>query len=164
MGCRKLKFLDGCHKKYCQRCWQPALLVSLVSKLSGRDIVSTAKLSGRNILSTADNQHCCLVWLVNASIMKPEMHSRKKVQKRRWRAIWNCSVQAELTIRLLHELQNKTEIMAFQIGFTHSRESQRYLKALEGGGFPFPDWGNCPATLQRLSLKHWKPPSTGCLG
>ena len=35
MGCRKLKFLDGCHKKYCQRCWQPALLVSLVSKLSG---------------------------------------------------------------------------------------------------------------------------------
>ena len=54
--------------------------------------------------------------------VKPEMHGRKKVESKRWRAIWHCSAQAELSTRLLHDIQNKTEISAYQCGLTHSKE------------------------------------------
>lgn len=62
--------------------------------------------------------------------IKPEMHPQKKVATSRWRAIWHCSAQAELTVRLLHDAQNKTEIAAFQCGKTHSPD--------------FPTFGSCP--------------------
>lgn len=52
--------------------------------------------------------------------VKPEMHPHNKVKTRRWRAIWHCSAQAELTVRLLHDAQNKVEIAAFQDGRTHT--------------------------------------------
>ena len=54
--------------------------------------------------------------------VKPEMHGAKKVRTKRWRAIWHCSAQAELTVRLLHDSQNKVEIAAYQQGMTHSAE------------------------------------------
>lgn len=62
--------------------------------------------------------------------VKPEMHAAKKVRTKRWRAIWHCSAQAELTVRLLHDSQNKVEIAAYQQGKTHSAE--------------FPTFGSCP--------------------
>lgn len=61
--------------------------------------------------------------------VKPEMHGAKKVRTKRWRAIWHCSAQAELTVRLLHDSQNKVEIAAYQQAMTHSAE--------------FPTFGSC---------------------
>ena len=63
--------------------------------------------------------------------VKPEMHAAKKVKTKRWRAIWHCSAQAELTTRLLHDCQNKAEITAYQCGMTHSED--------------WPTFGSCPA-------------------
>lgn len=72
----------------------------------------------------------CGVLEIEEVFIKPEMHPVKKVRTKRWRAIWHCSAQAELTVRLLHDSQNKVEIAAYQQNKTHSSE--------------FPTFGSCP--------------------
>ena len=58
--------------------------------------------------------------------VKPEMHPRKKANQKRWRIIWNCSAQHELTMRLMHDAQNKIEIAAYQAGLAHSEECPKF--------------------------------------
>ena len=62
--------------------------------------------------------------------IKPEMHPRNKTDDKRWRNIWNCSAQQELTMRLFHDRQNKVKISAYQAGLTHSADC--------------PTFGSCP--------------------
>ena len=58
------------------------------------------------------------------------MHPLKKAKTKRWHAIWHCSAQSELTTRLVHDAQNKAEILASQCGLTHSKD--------------YPTFGSCP--------------------
>lgn len=52
--------------------------------------------------------------------IKDEPHARKKVNSKRWRLIWQTCISIECTTRMVHGLQNKAEISAYQADLTHT--------------------------------------------